>query len=127
MGKDYTFTTDILGDYLIRYVIKDGKDKTDSYVYSITAKDVTAPTITLRGQKDSAKKGKTVSVAKAEVKDNLTEECTVVVYVFNPEGANVKVTDGKFEASMSGVYSVRYMAFDADGNCTFAFYDINVK
>ena len=127
VGKDYTFTTDILGDYLIRYVIKDGKDKTDSYVYSITAKDVTAPTITLRGQKDSAKKGKTVSVAKAEAKDNLTEECTVVVYVFNPEGANVKVTDGKFEASMSGVYSVRYMAFDADGNCTFAFYDIHVK
>lgn len=125
--KDYTFTTEVLGDYVIRYVIKDGKGKTDSYVYAITAKDVTAPTLTLRDQKDSAGKGETVAIAGTEVTDNLTEECTVVAYVFNPEGANVTVTDGKFEASMSGVYTVRYMAFDEDGNYAFAFYDINVK
>lgn len=125
--QDAPFTIKELGDYVIRYVIKDGKGKTDTYVYAITAKDATAPTITLLKHKESAKVGETVELAGTEVTDNLTEECTVVVYVFGPEGANVKVTDGKFEAAVSGVYSVRYMAFDADGNYAFAFYDIDVK
>lgn len=125
--KDYTFTTAELGDYVIRYVIKDGKGKTDNYVYAITAKDVTSPTITLRDQKTSAEKGETVSIAGTQVTDNLTKNCTVVAYVFNPEGANIKVTGGTFVASMSGVYTVRYMAFDEDGNYAFVFYEINVK
>ena len=125
--KDAPFTIKELGDYVIRYVIKDGKGKTDTYVYAVTAKDATAPTITLLKHKESAKVGETVELAGTEVADNLTEECTVVVYVFGPEGANVKVTEGKFEAAVSGVYSVRYMAFDADGNYAFAFYDIDVK
>lgn len=125
--KDVVFTIGELGDYVIRYVIKDGNGKTDTYVYAITAKDATAPTITLLKHKESAKAGETVALAGTEVRDNLTEECTVVAYVFGPEGANVKVTNGEFEASMPGVYTVRYMAFDTDGNYAFAFYEINVK
>ena len=125
--KDYTFVIEELGDYVIRYVIKDGKGKTDNYVYAITAKDVTGPTITLLEHKDSVKAGETVALAGTEVTDNLTAECTVVAYVFGPEGSNIKVTDGKFEAAVSGVYTVRYMAFDEDGNYAFASYEINVK
>lgn len=125
--KDHTITINELGDYVIRYVIQDGKGKTDTYVYAITAKDVESPTITLQKHKESAKAGDTVTLAAAEVTDNLTDDCTVVAYVFDPEGENVKVTDGKFEATASGVYSVRYMAFDADGNYAFIFYEIQVK
>lgn len=125
--KDYTFVIGELGDYVIRYVISDGKGKTDNYVYSITAKDATKPTLTLLKHEESAKKGESVVLADTEVTDNLTAECTVVVYVFDPEGANVKVTDGKFEATMAGVYTARYMALDADGNVAFASYEINVK
>ena len=125
--KDYTFVIGELGDYVIRYVIKDGKGKTDNYVYAVTSRDATKPTLTLLKHKESAKKGESVVLADTEVTDNLTAECTVVAYVFDPEGANVAVTDGKFEATMAGVYSVRYMAFDEDGNYAFAFYEINVK
>jgi hypothetical protein len=125
--KDYTLVLDEYGDYVIRYTIKDGKDKIDHYVYSISAKDVTNPTITLLKHKESAKTGETVELAGTEVTDNISENCTVLAYVFNPEGANVKTTDGKFEATMSGVYTVRYMAFDESGNYAFAFYKIDVK
>lgn len=125
--KDYSFIVEELGDYVIRYVIKDGKGKTDNYVYAITAKDVIGPSLTLLKHKESAKTGDTVTLAGTEVTDNLTEECTVVAYVFNPEGANVAITDGEFEAAMSGVYTVRYMAFDEDGNYAFASYEIYVK
>lgn len=125
--KDYTFVIGELGDYVIRYVIKDGKGKTDNYIYAVTARDATKPTLTLLEHEESAEKGESVTLAGTEVTDNLTAECTVVAYVFDPEGANVKVTDGKFEATMAGVYDVRYMAFDADGNVAFASYEINVK
>lgn len=125
--KDYSFIVEDLGDYVIRYVIKDGKGKTENYVYATTAKDVTGPSLTLLKHKESAKTGDTVALAGTEVTDNLTEECTVVAYVFDPEGANVAITDGKFEAAMSGVYKVRYMAFDEDGNYAFASYEIHVK
>ena len=125
--KDYTFAAEVLGDYVIRYVIQDGKGKTENYVYAITAKDNVAPSITLQKHKDSAKTGETVTLAGTEVTDNLTEECTVVAYVFDPEGEKVTTTDGKFEAAMAGVYTVRYMTFDDDGNYAFAFYDIHVK
>ena len=125
--KDYSFTVNEYGDYVIRYTITDGKGKTDHYVYAITAKDMEGPTVTLLQHSESAKKGKTVTVAGTEVKDNITENCTVVVYVFDPQGVNIKVTDGKFEAAMSGVYTVRYMAFDEDGNYAFASYIIDVK
>lgn len=125
--KDYTFIVEELGDYVIRYVIQDGKGKTENYVYAVTVKDIVAPTITLQDHKESAKLGETVALAGTEVTDNLTKECTVAAYVFDPEGEYVTTADGKFEATMSGVYTVRYMAFDEDGNYAFAFYEINVK
>ena len=125
--KDYTLVLEEYGDHVIRYTIKDGNDEVDYYVYSVSVKDVTDPTITLLKHKESAKKGDTIKVAGVEVTDNITEECTVVAYVFNPKGESVKTTDGNFEATMSGVYTVRYMAFDESGNCAFAFYKINVK
>lgn len=124
---DYTFTANEYGNYVIRYVISDGKDNLDYYVYAISAVDVNGPTITLLKHKETAKLGDTVELAGTEVTDNITQECTVFAYVFNPEGTSVKVMDGKFEAAMSGTYSVRYMAFDENGNCAFTFYEIDVR
>lgn len=125
--KDYTLKLEDYGDYTIRYVATDGNGKTNEYVYAVTSKDVTGPTITLKNHKESAKQGKTVKIAKVKVEDNLTKECTVATYVFDPEGVIVEVVDGKFEATMSGIYTVRYMAFDENGNYAFASYEIDVK
>ncbi len=125
--KDYTFAVNEYGDYMIRYVLSDGKENTDHYMYAVTSMDVTGPTITLLKHNETAKMGDTVKLADTEVTDNITESCAVFAYVFGPEGASVQVTDGKFEATMSGVYAVRYMAFDEDGNYAFASYEIDVR
>lgn len=125
--QGYTFTVEEFGDYVIRYTIADGSGKTDYYVYAITTKDIEGPTITLQKHKETAKIGETVALAGTQVTDNFTEECTVAVYVFGPENTCVEVTDGKFAASAAGVYSVRYMAFDEEGNYAFASYEIDVK
>lgn len=125
--KDYTFTVDQYGDYVIQYVIQDGAGKTDYYVYAVTAKDVEGPAVTLLDHKETAKTGDTVKLAVAEATDNITQECSIFAYVFDPEGNSVKTENGGFEATMAGVYSVRYMAFDEDGNYGFASYEIDVR
>lgn len=125
--KDYTIELSKYGDYTIQYIATDGAGKSEEYVYAITSKDITRPELTLKRHKTSAKKGDEVKIAKTKVEDNRSKECDVFSYVFDPTGANVKVTDGKFEATMSGTYQVRYMAFDEAGNCTFVSYEIDVK
>lgn len=125
--KDCTFAVDQYGDYVIQYIITDGTGKTDYYVYAITVKDVIGPTITLLKHAETAKTGDTVKLAGTEVKDNITAECPVYAYVYDPEGVSVNVTDGKFEATVPGVYTVGYLAFDENGNSAFAFYKIDVR
>ena len=126
-ANNYTFVLNAYGDFTVRYVIKDGRGTTETYVYAITSKDVTRPTVKIKRHKETAKKGATVKVAEAEVTDNITKECTIDVCVFDPNGVNVEVEDGTFEATMSGIYTVSYIAFDENGNHTFVSYEIVVK
>ena len=125
--QDIVFNLNKYGDFTIRYVIADGRGTTDTYVYAITAKDVARPSIEIKNHKETAKKGATVKVAEVEVEDNISKECTVEVYVFDSDGVNVQVTDGAFEATKTGTYTVRYITFDENGNCAFASYEIVVK
>lgn len=127
ISADYTIKLEQYGDYTIAYFAEDGANKTANYIYAITSKDVEAPSVTLAKHKESAKVGDSVQVAEATVEDNITEECTVAVYVYDPEGVVAALTDGKFEAAMAGNYTVRYMAFDESGNYAFASYEIAVK
>ena len=120
--KDYTFEVNDYGDYTIRYVFTDGKERTDEYVYAITARDVIGPTIELGRYKTSAKKGNNIKIATADVEDNITKDCKVFAYVFNPDGTSSKLVDGKFEALVSGTYTVRYIAFDEAANHIFLYF-----
>ena len=126
-SKDTAFTVDKLGTYTIFYTTTDGKKNTGRHIYTITATDTEGPVITLLDHTESVTTGETVSIAGTQVQDNITTDCTVVSYVFDPEGVSMSVTNGQFEATESGIYTVRYMAVDGDGNCAFASYEIVVK
>ena len=123
-SKDTAFTLNKLGTYTILYTATDGNKNSGRHVYTITATDGEGPTITLLEHTKSVKPGDTVTIAGTQVQDNITTNCTVVAYVFDPKGVNIPVTNGSFVASERGVYSVRYMAFDGDNNYAFASYEI---
>ncbi len=125
--EEYAFILGKKGDYTVKYVATDGKSNTAEYVYCVTAKDLVGPTITLLNHLETVKTGETVEIAATQVTDNITAQCSTYAYVFAPDGVCVKVTDGTFEATQSGVYSVRYMAFDKDGNYTFASYEVDAQ
>ena len=124
-SKDSAITMEKLGTYTIFYTTTDGKKNTGRHIYTITVTDGEGPTITLLEHATSAKPGDTVAIAGTQVQDNITTDCTVAAYVFNPEGVKIPVTNGTFTASMQGVYTVKYMAFDGDGNYSFASYEVS--
>lgn len=126
-GKDYTIKLAKYGDYTVTYVATDGKGKSTEYVYAITSKDVEAPKVEIKKHKDYAKKGDNIKIAEVETSDNITKKCKVNSFVFDKNGVSVEVKDGKFTATMSGTYSVRYMVSDESGNYTFESYKIDVK
>ena len=124
-SKDSSITMEKLGTYTIFYTVTDGKKNTGRHIYTITVTDGEGPTITLLEHATSANPGDTVAIAAIQVEDNLTADCTVASYVFNPEGVKIPVTNGTFTASMQGVYTVKYMAFDDDSNYSFASYEVS--
>ena len=126
-SKDTAFTMDKLGTYTIFYTTTDGAKNTGRHIYTLTVTDGEGPTITLSQHTKTVKPGETVTVATAQVQDNVTSNCTVASYVYNPEGVKIDVTNGTFVASMEGVYTVRYMAFDGDGNYSFATYEVTAR
>ena len=126
-AKNYVISLKQYGNYQIKYLAVDGSGTENSYEYAITSKDVSGPELKLKRHKEKAKVGEEVKIAKTKVKDNFTKECETITYVFNPDGATVKLTDGTFVADMSGTYTVRYMAFDEDGNYTFTSYEVVVR
>ena len=126
-SQNTAFTLDKIGTYTIFYSAVDGKKNTGRHIYTITVTDGEGPTITLLDHTTSVKPGETVTVAGTQVQDNITANCTVVSYVFDPEGVNIPVTNGTFEATVQGVYTVRYMALDGDGNYAFASYQVTAK
>lgn len=125
--QDVTIALTQYGDYTIRYVAEDGKGKSTEYVYAITAKDMKAPTVTLKKHKASADVGEKVEVAEVETEDDRSKKCDVYTYVFDPEGVWVQTEDGTFKATEKGTYTVRYMVSDESGNYTFTSYEVDVK
>ena len=125
--KDAPVLMEKLGTYTILYTAADGKKNTGRHIYTITVTDGEGPTISLLEHTETVQTGDTVTLAGTQVQDNLTANCTVVSYVFDPEGVKIPVTGGTFQATQSGVYTVRYMAFDGDGNCSFASYKVTAK
>jgi len=126
-SKDTAFVMDKLGTYTIFYTATDGKKNTGRHIYTITTVDGEGPSITLQEHTTSVKPGETVAIAGAQAQDNYTANCTVASYVFDPEGVKIPVTNGTFVANMQGVYTVRYMAIDGDGNYAFASYEISAQ
>lgn len=129
--QDYTgdFTVELTkyGDYSISYEYSDSVGRPRTYTYAISAIDNVPPVIELGKYDVTAKVGKEVKLAAPTVTDNLGESCTVVVYVVDTEGVYKQATGGSFVPEKSGVYAVRYMAFDESGNYTIVSYKITVS
>ena len=124
----YEFIVEEYGAYSVEYKVTDYTGNMKRYSFVLNSRDVEPPTIVVEGKyATTAKKGAEISIAKAVVEDNHSEEMSVYTFVYKPDGTIVEVQAGKFKADKVGVYTVYYYAFDAAGNAITFHYQITVS
>lgn len=119
--RDYELTLNEYGSYVVTFYARNsyGRAEADLY-YAVRVVDRTPPVITVpEGIAATVRVGASVYVPKATATDDMDSEVTVKTYVITPRGVMVyldlEAGDG-FVANLSGVYTVRYIAYDIAGN-----------
>ncbi len=118
------------GKYEVHITAYDAAGNSGFATMVIRVVDTAAPTLTLNGDvAKTAKVGDEIDIPAAEVRDNLTQNCTVKTYVFYPNGSILKMAagDNGFIPTSEGVYTVVYYAMDEAGNFTSLRFTITVK
>ena len=77
----------------------------------------------------TAKVGDKITIPTATVSDNLTQVCTLKVYIFNQNGQllELKAEDKGFTPTAAGTYTVVYYAVDEAGNFAMQRFTIVVE
>ena len=123
--REYTFILEKEGVYNLNYTVADG-NISKNYLYTVTVKGNTVPTIKFDGEMvKKANVGEVVQFIKATVSDG----AELKIYISSP-GANKleSVTDcNGFKATERGIYIVRYVASDANGNFVTKTFTITVE
>jgi hypothetical protein len=107
------------GRYEVHVTAQDDAGNDGLAAMIIKVVDTEAPKVTLSDDVvTSAKVGKKVKLPTATVSDNLTQNCTVKVYVFNQNGYVLELgeEDKGFTPTSAGVYTVVYYVIDEAGN-----------
>ena len=127
--RAYAIELNEYGSYRVRYFVLDAEGNVVKQLqsYQISAVDGEAPKIALGEKKTSVKLGATVQVAAAQVKDNISLENKIYVFVKAPNGVIAQITNGEFKADKFGVYTVMYAVYDEAGNMASAYYTVTVQ
>lgn len=125
---EVVFKAEKAGTYTVLCIVEDSAGRIMNRVNLLTVYDNAAPTLTIDGSvTDSVSVGASTTLPKAVAEDNDgTENTRVQVCVIWPTGkmkqimlGNGSVEKTKFDQfTVSGVYTVRYIATDASGNQT---------
>ncbi len=124
--RSYEVSAKFYGDYIIKYNIVDASGRVQGYSYMISVVDKEGPTITTSMKGGNYKLGSIISVASATAYDNIDGDVKVYTYLLCPNYAVEVVKDGSFKAREVGVYTVRYVAFDSNGNTSYKDFEITV-
>ncbi len=122
-AEKVTFTT--AGSYQLRVTTADKAGQRNNSTYLFTVEDDTAPVITVSGEMpQTAKKGDTVKLAKANVTDESAVNSKIIVFCPNGDMTTVATGNsavvGELKDVAVGRYVVYYVAEDVDGNVTMS-------
>lgn len=128
---DYNLCFKEIGEYIVKYVVKDGSvNKNDiNYTYVISVIDNIAPEIMILSPNTTAKVNKTYSVAGYRLSDNVSaaEDLEIHIYALRPDGEMLEVENGQIKLTQKGMYKIFYFVFDEMKNQTIVSYVVNVN
>lgn len=127
-SRDYYITAKKLGSYVVKYQVCDGKGNKLEDSYAIKVVDKEPPVLTVKVPVSSAKVDSKITLYEAFATDNVTEQVTIKVYVYYPDGHTQDVSgQNSFVASAKGTYKITYMALDELQNTSFKTFVITVS
>ena len=118
------------GKYVIHVTARDDAGNEGIAAMAIRVVDTEMPTMNLSGNVvKNAKVGDKITLPTATVSDNLTQNCTIKVYVFNPNGQLLEMKEGDkgFIPMCAGVYTIVYYVIDEAGNFAFQRFTVTVR
>ncbi len=127
LTEDYVFEGEERGEYLVIYTAYEksnrGGNSAKIQVY-IKVETNVMPTIVLDDViPETVKLGSTISIPEAIVDSPISAD--LEVYVIDPDYSNKRVENGKVKIEKEGVYVIRFIAVDEDGNIAVSEYKIN--
>lgn len=133
-SKSYCIRLEKTGNYSVEYYAVDSAGWETFYSYVIRVVDTEPPKITLQSAATTGKVGETISIAAADVQDNMDSEVAVYKYMKTPAGRVIAFSQSNegtewnaFVAKERGIYTIYYYAFDSMGNFSVESYEIEVS
>ncbi len=119
---------DTFGGYKVIFTTSDSNTLfVAQTTFDYTVMDLDAPIITMDGDvAQTAKVGVAVTMPKAYVFDNVTQDCQYYVIVYTPHGER-QVVDGSYTFGYAGIYKVVYYCYDANYNVSEKVFTVNVQ
>ena len=124
------FKAEKYGNYLLTYTATDEAGKTTTYYRAINVEDIVPPEIQVNGEiAETVKTGSDVAVPFAFVTDNLDEAPMLLRILVLPDGSQtiLSETADAFRAIYSGVYRLRYIAWDSEGNFSMTEFTVTAE
>ena len=117
-----TFVLDSQGRYTITYEAEDA-DNGARKVYTIRAKDVTAPTIAVSASELQGKVNKSIALPKAVLLDDVDVNPRLYIMIVTPRATIISLGErtednaiDSYTFTEKGTYYIRYCAFDSTYN-----------
>lgn len=128
--RDYTIELTKIGAYVVQFYSEDAdgnKEKNISYVLNVV--DLVAPVLSAPASAipENAKVGEKLKIPTVSAKDGVDGDLEVFTYVVAPDLSIKTVGNGTVEFTMTGMYVIKYYAFDAAGNSDILEYTVFVS
>ncbi len=118
--KEYEINVNQYGAYRIEYYVEDSAGVNNKYMPTtsiVNIYDVEKPVIKVKSLPvKTAKVGSEITIPKATVTDNATDDISLKVWIVEPSGFMVEVS-GKYKIKCAGKHKLVYFASD-DYGCT---------
>ncbi len=131
-NKSYEITLNQYGRYSITYCYEDQAENYVELVDYYVVLDDKAPVLKLTDVKANstvtATLGDEITVSGVSVSDNIdsAEEISVWILAVSPDHESKYLGNGTFTADKAGIWTIKYMCMDVEGNYSLAQYYIEV-
>lgn len=128
--RNFTIELTKIGAYIVQFYSEDADgNKEKNISYALNVLDLVAPVLSAPASPipETAKVGEKIKIPAVTATDAVDGELEVFTYVVTPELRVQTVTSGSVEFTQTGMYVIKYYAFDAAGNSDILEYTVFVS